>query len=73
MEKSLKSYILPSHEMQWELEMEILQEGVDTKNVVVKCDGGAASLGHPVIYLNVGKEEKVICPYCNKCFVKNTA
>lgn len=41
-----------------------------TKNTVVKCNGGGGVLGHPVIYLNLGEEGKIVCPYCNKCFVK---
>ena len=46
-------------------------EPIETKNTVIRCDGGGGPLGHPVIYLNLGKEEKVICPYCSRCFVKN--
>jgi len=38
---------------------------------IVKCDGGGP-LGHPVIYLNLGKEGRSICPYCGKTFVKAT-
>lgn len=45
-------------------------EPIETKKTVVKCDGGDGVLGHPVIYLNLGKEEKVVCPYCSKFFVK---
>jgi uncharacterized Zn-finger protein len=45
-------------------------EIIETKETVVKCDGGGEPLGHPAIYLNLGKEEKVICPYCSKCFIK---
>jgi len=48
-------------------------EYIETEKTVVKCDGGGGVLGHPVIYLNLGKENKVVCPYCNKCFVKDSA
>ncbi len=46
----------------------------------VACDGarddkkGAANavassaLGHPLIYLDMGKNDYVICPYCSKYF-----
>lgn len=44
-------------------------EIVETKEHVVKCDGGGEPLGHPAVYLNLGKEGQVICPYCSKCFV----
>jgi uncharacterized Zn-finger protein len=50
--------------------MNMLMEPIGTKKPVVKCDGGAGPFGHPVIYLNLGKEGKVICPYCSRFFVK---
>jgi len=40
---------------------------VSSSNVV--CDGGGGALGHPKIYLAMGKETKIICPYCSKSFV----
>ena len=46
-------------------------EHIETEMSVVKCDGGGGVLGHPVIYLNLGEEDKVICPYCRKGFVKD--
>jgi uncharacterized Zn-finger protein len=45
---------------------------METKSSVIKCDGGAGPLGHPLIYLNLENEGKIICPYCSKCFVKAT-
>ena len=40
---------------------------VSSSNVV--CDGGGGALGHPKIYLDMGKEKKIVCPYCSKLFV----
>jgi uncharacterized Zn-finger protein len=42
---------------------------VDAK--VVNCDGNGSKdgLGHPSIYLNVGKEGKTECPYCSRTFI----
>ena len=40
---------------------------VNSSNVV--CDGGGGALGHPKIYLDMGKEKKIVCPYCSKLFV----
>ncbi len=34
----------------------------------VSCDGGKGVSGHPEVYLNMGKEDFVICPYCSKFF-----
>ena len=35
----------------------------------VACDGGGDPSGHPRVYLNLGKEGRVECPYCGKTFV----
>lgn len=35
----------------------------------VSCDGGEGGLGHPRVYLNMGDEGAVECPYCDKRFV----
>jgi uncharacterized Zn-finger protein len=40
---------------------------VDTK--VVACNGGGGALGHPRIYLNLGSDNRVECPYCSRLFV----
>jgi len=40
---------------------------VDTDRVA--CDGGGGPLGHPKVYLNLGAEERVECPYCSRVFV----
>jgi uncharacterized Zn-finger protein len=39
---------------------------VNTKKV--SCDGGKGVLGHPKVYLNMGENNFVICPYCSKFF-----
>lgn len=42
----------------------------------VACDGsrdGNQSSGHPLVYLNMGNEDNVTCPYCSKYFtIKKT-
>jgi uncharacterized Zn-finger protein len=32
------------------------------------CDGGGA-LGHPRVYLKIGGEGEIVCPYCSRRFV----
>ena len=44
--------------------LEILR--VNSKKV--SCDGGSGSSNHPLVYLNMGKNDYVICPYCSKSF-----
>ncbi|HSO42731.1 MAG TPA: zinc-finger domain-containing protein [Rhodospirillales bacterium] len=36
---------------------------------VVGCDGGGGALGHPLVYLNMGDEDEIACPYCSRHFV----
>jgi len=37
-------------------------------------EGAKAGSGHPTIYLNMGKNDFVICPYCSRYFtIKNNA
>ena len=35
---------------------------------VVWCDGGE-DYGHPLVYLNLTKNGKHVCPYCSKTFI----
>ena len=36
----------------------------------VACDGGGGPLGHPLIFLTLGNDGRVTCPYCSRVFVK---
>lgn len=36
---------------------------------VVSCDGGGGTLGHPNVYLRMGDEDEIVCPYCSRHFV----
>ena len=44
-------------------------EIVETDKTRVACDGGGGALGHPRVYLEMGDETAVECPYCDKRFV----
>ncbi|MFO1161403.1 MAG: zinc-finger domain-containing protein [Reyranellaceae bacterium] len=35
----------------------------------VACDGGSGALGHPKVYLNLGEEGRIECPYCSRLYV----
>lgn len=39
---------------------------VDSERVA--CDGGGGVLGHPKVYLQIGKEGFVECGYCDRRF-----
>lgn len=34
----------------------------------VSCDGNSAASSHPLVYLNIGEKDHIICPYCSKYF-----
>jgi uncharacterized Zn-finger protein len=34
----------------------------------IACDGGGGALGHPKVYLQIGEEGFVECPYCDRRF-----
>lgn len=35
----------------------------------VVCDGDEGALGHPRVFLNMGDDGYVECPYCDRLFV----
>mgnify|MGYP001810342856 CR=1 FL=1 len=35
----------------------------------VACDGGNGPLGHPRVWLNMGHDRQVVCPYCSRTYV----
>ncbi len=35
----------------------------------VACDGGDGPLGHPKVYLQIGDEGFIDCPYCDRRFI----
>ena len=43
-------------------------EIVETDKTRVACDGGGGALGHPRVFLEMGDEHFVECPYCDKRF-----
>ena len=40
---------------------------VDTPTVA--CDGGGGALGHPRVFLRIGDEREIVCPYCSRRYV----
>ncbi len=43
-------------------------ETVEVDSETVACDGGGGALGHPRVYLTLGPEGKIDCPYCGRRF-----
>jgi len=48
-------------------------ETIMVDNHRVACDGGGGTLGHPLVYLEMGEETDVQCPYCGRRFVRDKA
>jgi uncharacterized Zn-finger protein len=44
-------------------------ETVETDSETVACEGNDSALGHPRVFLTIGKEGFVECPYCDRRFV----
>jgi len=44
-------------------------ETIVVDHTVVACNGGGGPLGHPRVYLNLGADGKIECPYCSRLFV----
>lgn len=42
-------------------------ETIEVETRTVACDGGP--LGHPRVFLSVGSEGRVECPYCSRVYV----
>jgi uncharacterized Zn-finger protein len=44
-------------------------ETIYINETVAACNGGGGPLGHPRVFLNLGNDGKVECPYCSRLFV----
>jgi uncharacterized Zn-finger protein len=44
-------------------------ETFEVNQPVVACDGGDGPLGHPRVFLNIGKDGQIECPYCSRRYV----
>jgi uncharacterized Zn-finger protein len=44
-------------------------ETIYINEAVAACNGGDEPLGHPRVFLNLGPDGKVECPYCSRLFV----
>ena len=47
------------------------EETIYVESANVFCDGGPGGLGHPGVYLNIGDQPQILCPYCSRRFAMN--
>ena len=45
------------------------EEIIRTDSRTVRCDGGGGPLGHPAVYLKIGDEGAIVCPYCSRRYI----
>ena len=38
----------------------------------VSCNGGGGPLGHPQVWLTLGTDGEITCPYCSRRYVRGT-
>ena len=44
-------------------------EAIPTTAQRVSCNGGGGPLGHPQVWLTLGTDGEVVCPYCSRRYV----
>ena len=52
---------------------ETVSQKIYTNEKRVACNGGGGSLGHPQVWLTLGSDDQVICPYCSRTFVASSS
>lgn len=45
------------------------ENAIPTSDQRVRCNGGGGSLGHPQVWLTLGTDGEITCPYCSRRYV----
>ncbi|NQV46353.1 MAG: zinc-finger domain-containing protein [Rhodospirillaceae bacterium] len=45
------------------------QETITAQETTISCDGGGGPLGHPNVFLKIGEDREIVCPYCSRRYV----
>ena len=46
-------------------------EKVSMETETICCDGGEDGLGHPAVYYTFNNENKIVCGYCGKTYIRD--
>ena len=46
-----------------------MAQTIYTEDSRVACDGGGGAFGHPQVWLTLGGDGRVFCPYCSRLFI----
>ena len=50
------------------MEQDVTKVSVEIETIC--CDGGQDGLGHPAVYYSFNNQDKVVCGYCGKVYIK---
>jgi uncharacterized Zn-finger protein len=45
------------------------EDTIEVTSKQAACDGGGGALGHPKVYLEMGENSEITCPYCSRHYV----
>lgn len=70
----LSMWFLPAiFQPRWGFMSDVIQASVDgaipTNDKRVACNGGGGPLGHPQVWLTLGTDGEIVCPYCSRHYV----
>ena len=46
-------------------------EKVSLETETICCEGGEDGLGHPAVYYTFNNENKIVCGYCGKTYIRD--
>ncbi len=46
-------------------------EKVSANIETIYCDGGQDGLGHPAVYYSFDENNKIVCSYCGKTYIRD--
>ena len=58
-------------DIQGDAAIELSTDVIVTNKLRVACNGGGGTLGHPKVFLTLGNDGRVTCPYCSREFVRS--
>ena len=50
----------------------MVTETIHVTEALIACDGGGGPLGHPRVWLTLGTDGEIICPYSSLRYVRGT-
>ena len=51
----------------------LVTQTISTNDSRVACNGGGGALGHPQVWLTLGGDGQVTCPYCSCHFAASSS